>query len=165
LICVLASPRWHCIESHHAPLRRHILDTCMAANPPPRRSSNEESEIDLTPMLDVVFIMLIFFIVTASFVKEAGIQVTRPQAQQNEASDENRNILLTVTSANEIWLEDRRIDIRSVRANVERLHAENPKAAVVIRAHDDSDTETFAAIADQSREAGVYDVSLATFSE
>lgn len=137
----------------------------MAAHLPKRRSTGEEFEIDLTPMLDIVFIMLIFFIVTASFAREAGIQLIRPQAQQNQAGDENRNILLTVTSANEIWLEDRRIDIRSVRANIERLHAENPKAAVVIRAHDDSDTEVFASIADQSREAGVYEVSLATFAE
>lgn len=131
----------------------------------PHRRTQDESEIDLTPMLDVVFIMLIFFIVTASFVKEAGIHLTRPQAQESQSDSENENILLTVTSTNEIWLADRRIDMRSVRANVERLYAENPKAAVVIRAHDDSDTEVFAGIADQAREAGVYDISLATFAE
>ena len=129
------------------------------------RADGDSSDIDLTPMLDVVFIMLIFFIVTASFVKEAGIQVTRPQAQQSEADAENRNILLTVTSSNEIWIADRRIDVRSVRANIEQLHAENPKAAVVIRAHDESDTGMFAGIAYQAREAGVYDVSLATYRE
>lgn len=130
-----------------------------------RRASEEESEIDLTPMLDVVFIMLIFFIVTASFVKEAGINLTRPQSQENVSDAERRNILLTVTAGNEIWLDDRRIDVRSVRANVERLHAANPKAAVVIRAHEESDTEVFAGIADQSREAGVYDVSITTFRD
>jgi biopolymer transport protein ExbD len=130
-----------------------------------RRASRDESEIDLTPMLDVVFIMLIFFIVTASFVKEAGIHLTRPQSQETVSDAENRNILLTVSSANEIWLEERRIDIRSVRANVERLHAANPKAAVVIRAHEESDTEVFAGIADQSREAGVYDVSITTYRD
>jgi biopolymer transport protein ExbD len=131
----------------------------------PHRRAADESEIDLTPMLDVVFIMLIFFIVTASFVKESGIEVTRPQSQENQADSENKNILLTVTANNEIWLEDRRIDVRSVRANIERMHAENPKAAVVIRAHEESDTEMFAEIADQSREAGVYDVSLATYEK
>ena len=114
-------------------------------------------------MLDVVFIMLIFFVVTASFVKETGIHVARPQPQVGEAG--KRNILLTVTAGNEIWLGERRVDARSVRATIERLHAGNPEAAVLIRAHEDSDTEVFAGIADQSREAGVYDVSISTFAD
>lgn len=135
----------------------------MPTHIPRRRASQDESEIDLTPMLDVVFIMLIFFIVTASFVKEAGIHVARPQPQVEEAG--KRNILLTVTAGNEIWLGERRIDARSVRATIERLHAGNPEAAVLIRAHEDSDTEVFAGIADQSREAGVYDVSISTFAD
>lgn len=135
----------------------------MPTHIPRRRASQDESEIDLTPMLDVVFIMLIFFIVTASFVKEAGIHVARPQPQVEEAG--KRNILLTVTAGNEIWLGERRIDARSVRATIERLHAGNPEAAVLIRAHEDSDTEVFAGIADQSREAGVYDVSITTFAD
>ena len=112
-------------------------------------------------MLDVVFIMLIFFIVTASFIKEAGIEVSRPEAESNDES-ESENMLFQVTSSNEIWFDGRRIDVRAVRANIERAHAENPEAAVVIRAHDNSDTETFAAIVDAARESGVFDVSLAT---
>ena len=135
----------------------------MPTHIPRRRASQDESEIDLTPMLDVVFIMLIFFVVTASFVKETGIHVARPQPQVGEAG--KRNILLTVTAGNEIWLGERRIDARSVRATIERLHAGNPEAAVLIRAHEDSDTEVFAGIADQSREAGVYDVSISTFAD
>lgn len=135
----------------------------MPTHIPRRRASQDESEIDLTPMLDVVFIMLIFFVVTASFVKEAGIHVARAQPQVEEAG--KRNILLTVTAGNEIWLGERRIDARSVRATIERLHAGNPEAAVLIRAHEDSDTEVFAGIADQSREAGVYDVSITTFAD
>ena len=131
----------------------------MPTHIPRRRASQDESEIDLTPMLDVVFIMLIFFIVTASFVKEAGIHVARPQPQVEEAG--KRNILLTVTAGNEIWLGERRIDARSVDAAI----AANPEAAVLIRAHEDSDTEVFAGIADQSREAGVYDVSITTFAD
>ena len=127
----------------------------------PHRRKEEQAEIDLTPMLDVVFIMLIFFIVTASFIKEAGIEVSRPEAQTEDQS-ESENMLFSVTAANEIWFDGRRIDVRSVRANIERGHAENPKAAVVIRAHDESDTETFAAIVDAAREAGIYNVSLAT---
>ena len=127
----------------------------------PHRRQDDESDIDLTPMLDVVFIMLIFFIVTASFIKESGIEVSRPDATDSEPS-ESKNMLFRVTAANEIWFENRRIDVRSVRANIERGNAENPEAAVVISAHEESDTETFTAIADASREAGIRDVSLAT---
>jgi biopolymer transport protein ExbD len=130
----------------------------------PRRRVDEAADIELTPMLDVVFILLIFFIVTAPFVKEAGIQVARPQLRE-APGPESRNILLTVSAANEIWLGDRRIDLRSVRANVERLHALDPMAAVVIRAHEQSDTEAFAGIADQARAAGVYDVSITTYRD
>ena len=137
----------------------------MATHIPRRRAAEDEPGIDLTPMLDVVFIMLIFFIVTASFVKEAGIHVARPPAQRDGADAGNRTILLTVTAGNEIWLGERRIDARSVRAGIERLHAANPQAAVLIRAHEDSDTAVFAGIADQSREAGVYDVSITTFAD
>ena len=124
-------------------------------------AAEEESQIDLTPMLDVVFIMLIFFIVTAVFIKEAGVEVNRPEASTSEPV-ENVNILIAVNAANEIWMDKRRIDIRAVRANIERLHAENPKGAVVIQADNESSTETVVAVIDASREAGVYDVSLST---
>ena len=123
-------------------------------------SSEENASVDLTPMLDVVFIMLIFFIVTASFVKEIGLEMARPDTAQSETQSEQQNIVLKVMANNEIWLEGRRIDIRSVRANVERLHAENPKAAVVIQSHPKAKNDTLTRIADQSREADVYDVSL-----
>jgi len=124
-------------------------------------AAEDEAQIDLTPMLDVVFIMLIFFIVTASFIKEAGIEVNRPEASTSEPK-ENVNILVAINANNEIWMDKRRIDVRAVRANIERLHAENPKGAVVIQADNESNTETVAAVLDASREAGVYDVSLAT---
>ena len=126
-----------------------------------RAAAEEEALIDLTPMLDVVFIMLIFFIVTASFIKEAGIEVNRPEASTSEPK-ENVNILVAINANNEIWMDKRRIDVRAVRANIERLHAENPKGAVVVQADNKSNTETVAAVLDASREAGVYDVSLAT---
>ena len=126
-----------------------------------RKAAEEEAAIDLTPMLDVVFIMLIFFIVTASFIKEAGIEVNRPEASTTQPK-KNVNILVAVSATNEVWLDKRRIDIRAVRANIERLHAENPKGAVVIQADNKSNTETVAAVLDAAREAGVYDVSLAT---
>lgn len=121
----------------------------------------DEAQIDLTPMLDVVFIMLIFFIVTASFIKEAGIEVNRPEASTADPK-ENVNILIAISATNEIWMDQRRIDARAVRANIERLHAENPKGAVVIQADNESNTATVAAVLDAAREAGVYDVSLAT---
>jgi biopolymer transport protein ExbD len=124
-------------------------------------TAEDEAQIDLTPMLDVVFIMLIFFIVTASFIKEAGVEVTRPEASTSEPKD-NVNILVAISATNEIWMDQRRIDVRAVRANIERLHAENPKGAVVIQADNESNTETVAAVLDAAREAGVFDVSLAT---
>jgi biopolymer transport protein ExbD len=126
-----------------------------------RAVAEDEAQIDLTPMLDVVFIMLIFFIVTASFIKEAGVEVNRPEASTSDPV-ENVNILVAITATNEIWMDNRRIDVRAVRANIERLHAENPKGAVVIQADNESNTETVAAVLDASREAGVYDVSLST---
>ncbi|MCB1729975.1 MAG: biopolymer transporter ExbD [Pseudomonadales bacterium] len=124
-------------------------------------AAEDEAQIDLTPMLDVVFIMLIFFIVTASFIKEAGIEVNRPEASTSQPK-ENVNILVAINANNEIWMDKRRIDARAVRANIERLHAENPKGAVVIQADNKSNTETVASVLDAAREAGVYDVSLAT---
>lgn len=127
-----------------------------------RRGGEENSgEIDLTPMLDVVFIMLIFFIVTASFVKEAGIEVNRPEASTAN-SKPNANILIAVSGTNEIWIDKRRVDKRSVRSIIERMHAENPKGAVVVQADKASNTETVVAVVDAARSAGVYDVSLAT---
>ena len=94
----------------------------------------EESEINITPMLDVVFIMLIFFIVTATFVKEAGIEVNRPDAA-TAVKQEKANILVAIGPNNDIWIDRRQVDIRSVRPNIERLHAENPQGSVVIQAH------------------------------
>ena len=124
-------------------------------------AAEESSEIDLTPMLDVVFIMLIFFIVTASFIKEAGVDVERPEASTANQV-ENVNILIAVSNTNEIWIDKRRIDRRSVRAVVERMHAENPEGAVVIQADKESNTDTVTSVIDSSRAAGVYDVSLST---
>ncbi|MFN2287600.1 MAG: ExbD/TolR family protein [Chromatocurvus sp.] len=124
-------------------------------------AAEDEAQIDLTPMLDVVFIMLIFFIVTATFIKEAGVEVNRPEASTAQPKD-NVNILVAINATNEIWMDKRRVDQRAVRANIERLHAENPKGAVVIQADNKSNTETVASVLDAAREAGVYDVSLAT---
>ncbi|HAU91956.1 MAG: biopolymer transporter ExbD [Pseudomonadota bacterium] len=120
----------------------------------------EEATIDMTPMLDVVFIMLIFFIVTASFVKEAGIDVNRPEAATAVKKD-RANILIAITDKGEIWINKRRIDVRAVQANIERLHAENPQGTVVIQADKKATTDTLIKVMDASRAAGVYDVSIA----
>jgi biopolymer transport protein ExbD len=123
-------------------------------------SQEEESEINITPMLDVVFIMLIFFIVTASFVKESGIEVNRPDAQTAELK-EKANILIAITANNQIYVDRRKVDPRAVRANIERLHAENPQGTVVIQADKESKTETLIQVMDASRQAGVFDVAIA----
>lgn len=120
----------------------------------------DESEINITPMLDVVFIMLIFFIVTATFVKEAGIDVNRPDAE-TAVQKEQANILIAIGPNNDIWIDRRQVDIRSVRPNIERLHAENPQGSVVIQADKESKTDTLIQVMDASRQAGIYNVSIA----
>jgi biopolymer transport protein ExbD len=121
----------------------------------------DEGEIDITPMLDVVFIMLIFFIVTASFVKESGIEVNRPDASTSTAKP-RANILIAISDTGEIWINKRKVDESQVRANIERMHAENPQGTVVIQADEEAKTRLLVAVMDAARQAGVYDVSLAT---
>lgn len=122
---------------------------------------NEDSEIDLTPMLDVVFIMLIFFIVTATFVKEIGLDVNSPDKNQNVKDADKQSIVVQITSRDRIRIRGRDIDVRAVRANVERLHAENPEAPVVVQPHPESKTDTMIQVMDSARQAGVYNVSIA----
>ena len=121
----------------------------------------EESEINLTPMLDVVFIMLIFFIVTASFVREAGLDVNRPDAPMTQSKPEDSNILVLINANDEIWIERRLIDPRAVRANIERMHAENPEGSVVIQANNSSTNKMLVEVMDAARQAGVYNISIA----
>ena len=125
-----------------------------------RRRRAEQSEVNLTPMLDVVFIMLIFFIVTASFVKEAGIEITRPPAA-TAVRQERGNIMVAITANDQIWIDRRQVDPRFVRANIERLHAENPQGSVVIQADKDSKNGLLVQVMDAARLAGVKSVSLA----
>ncbi len=126
-----------------------------------RNTEEQSGAIDLTPMLDVVFIMLIFFIVTASFVKEAGIQVMKPQAVMAEKIP-NAKILIAVSSNNELWVDKNRIDKRQVKANIERLLVENPKGAVVVQADLESNAETVALVLDAARDAGATDIKLSS---
>ena len=120
----------------------------------------EEDEVNLTPMLDVVFIMLIFFIVTASFVKEAGIDITRPPAATAERK-ERGNLLIAITANDQIWIDRRQVDPRALRANIERLHAENPQGTVIILADEASKNGLLVRVMDAARLAGVPNVSLA----
>lgn len=120
----------------------------------------EDSGIDLTPMLDVVFIMLIFFIVTTSFVKESGVQVNRPKAATAVKKD-RANIMIAITEVGEIWIQKRKVDVRSVRANVERLRAETPEGSVVIQADKKSKNGLLVQVMDQIRSAGIQNISIA----
>ena len=124
-----------------------------------RAQTTEESEVNLTPMLDVVFIMLIFFIVTASFVKEAGIEVNRPAAQTAERK-ERGNILVAITENDQIWIDRRQVDPRALRANIERLHNENPQGSLVIQADKASKNRLLVEVMDAARAAGVSEVSV-----
>ena len=125
-------------------------------------TDDADSDIDLTPMLDVVFIMLIFFIVTASFVKELGFDVNRPDAQQQQPKkSEVKNILVNITDDGQLFVNRRRVNADALTANIKRLHAESPKGTVVIQADDDSKNELLITVMDAARKAGVYDVSIA----
>jgi biopolymer transport protein ExbD len=121
----------------------------------------EENEINLTPMLDVVFIMLIFFIVTATFIKEAGIQVERPDTVTAESQDD-ASILIAISPNDEIWIDRQKRDPRAVRSLLERLHAENPKGSIVIQADEESTHATLVTVMDAAKAAGVKNVSIAT---
>jgi biopolymer transport protein ExbD len=127
-----------------------------------RKHLEAEDDIDLniTPMLDIVFIILIFFVVATSFVKESGVDVSRPGAHSSERK-ERGNIMVAITADNAIWIDKREVDIRAVRASIERLHAENPEGAVVIQADENSRTGLLVQVIDQARLAGVSDVSVA----
>ncbi len=127
-----------------------------------RRYSNgaqEDAGIDMTPMLDIVFIMLIFFIVTTSFIKEAGIDVNRPTANSAQVVKKG-NIMIAVSDTGAVWIDKRRVEVGAVRANVERLKAENPEGAVVIQADKESKSGIVVEVMDQVRLAGVYSISV-----
>ena len=132
-----------------------------------RRAANrfsgteEENPINLTPMLDVVFIMLIFFIVTATFIKQAGIDVYRPVALTGEQKP-TVSVLVAISENGDIWIDNKRVDVNAVRAHIERLHAENPKGGLVIQADRDSKSEKLIAVLNAARAAGLTQVAIST---
>ena len=121
----------------------------------------EENEINLTPMLDVVFIMLIFFIVTASFIKEAGIDVERPDTFTAESQDDAA-ILIAISPNDEIWVDRRETEPTALRGTIERLHAENPKGSIVIQADENSTNAALIFVMEAAKAAGVPNVAIAT---
>ena len=124
----------------------------------------EEPEINMTPMLDIVFIMLIFFIVTAVFVKEAGIDVTKPEVQT--AEDIKRvSALIAISADNEIWINKTEVELRDVRAVVERLRKENPQGQFVVQSDAKSESGVVVDVLDQLNEAGIRGVAISTVNE
>ncbi len=134
-------------------MRKHIANI---------KTEQDEAEINLTPMLDVVFIMLIFFIVTATFIRETGLDVNRPDQDQAQVVQEEGAILVIIDATDDIWIDRRIVDPRAVRANVERLHAEDPDRPVVIQAANGSSAETLVTVMDAARQANVFNISIAS---
>ena len=124
------------------------------------KSETGPTAMNITPLIDMVFILLIFFAVNASFVKEAGVEIERPSAR-SAVTQEQANIMIAVTENGEVWVDRQRVDPRSVRGHVERLHAENPEGAVVILADEKSETGLVIEVLDQARLAGVENVAVA----
>ncbi|MGY8986242.1 MAG: ExbD/TolR family protein [Sphingomonadales bacterium] len=124
----------------------------------------EEAEINMTPMLDIVFIMLIFFIVTAVFVKEAGVDVNRPEAQSAERK-QRASILIAVTSQDQVWINRKEVDIKAARTIIEKLFAENPLGTVVIQADRKAKAGLTMQVMEAARQAGVPDVAISALEK
>jgi biopolymer transport protein ExbD len=124
-----------------------------------KHARTEDAEINITPMLDIVFIMLIFFIVTTSFTKETGATINKPLADQ-ALSLRNGTILIGIRSNDEVWMNKRLIEVREVRSMVERAKAENPEGSVVIVADKESRIGVVTQVMDQVKLAGVQGISI-----
>ena len=124
------------------------------------RGGSDKVDVNLSPLIDMVFLLLIFFVVTTSFVKETGIDVQRSTAATAEVQASG-SILIAVSAGGEVWMEGKKVDVRSVRGLVERALAEDPEAGVVVVADKDSETGEVVKVMDQCRLAGAGNVSLA----
>ena len=127
-------------------------------------AEEEDATIDLTPMLDVVFIMLIFFIVTASFIKEAGIDVNRPLAPTAD-KQADAAILVAISSGDEIWIDRRPVEVSNVRTTIEKLHQENPKGSLVIQADEKSTNAMLVVVMEAAKAAGVTNVAISALED
>jgi biopolymer transport protein ExbD len=127
-----------------------------------RHAHYEESTgIDLAPMLDFVLNLLIFFIITAVFTKEVGLTVNRAGAAPEGSTKEASSVLVAIRANGEIWVDNRIVDVRAVRANVERMAAVNPGTGVLIVADKDAEAGLVVQIIDQARQGGVQNISFA----
>jgi biopolymer transport protein ExbD len=124
-----------------------------------KRREEEESEINITPMMDIVFIMLIFFIVTTSFIKETGIDPNRPEAETAKRA-ELGNILIAIAPNDRIWMNKAPIELEAVKIMMESAHAENPESSVVIVADELASTGLVLDVMDQIRLSGISKISL-----
>ncbi len=131
-----------------------------------RKRLEDDTEINITPMLDIVFIMLIFFIVTTSFVREQGLDISRPsQAEQDVArEDDTLPILVRIDQVSMISINNRRVEADAVRANLERERAQNPRSPLIVAAHPDSDTNSLVRVLDAANVVGIGSISVATES-
>jgi biopolymer transport protein ExbD len=131
-----------------------------------RRASQSDHEgshgIDLAPMLDFVINLLIFFIITAVFVKEVGVEVNRPTAFEQPEDSDNESIQIQILENGEIWVDNRAVDVRAVRANVERMSAVNPDSGVLILAQARAPTGTLVEVVDQVHLGGIYNITFST---
>lgn len=127
-------------------------------------TEEDEANIDMTPMLDIVFIMLIFFVVTASFVKETGIEINRPQAK-TATTKETANIKIAIDGTDTIWIDRHRVDERSVRPLLERMHMENPQGGLIVQADRRSTNDKLVQVMDAARQAGISSISIAATEE
>ena len=125
-----------------------------------QRAEEEDASIDMTPMLDIVFIMLIFFIVTTSFVKEAGIEVNKPDAS-NATKQKSANIFIAINEDGDVWMDKREVDVERVRANIERMLAEQPTEVVIIQADEKAEHGKVVKVMDQVKAAGISRISVA----
>lgn len=128
-----------------------------------KRRGEEHIDLNLTPLIDMVFILLIFFMVTASFVRESGVDVERPVAQSGEAK--NPSVIVSIDAANTVWVDNQSLDVRSVKAWMTRFLSEAPEGVVIISADTHSRTGVMIQVLDSCREAGVKNVSVATRAE
>jgi biopolymer transport protein ExbD len=130
-----------------------------------RRASGADQEhtgIDLAPMLDFVVNLLIFFIITAVFVKEAGLEVNRPTSFEQPEENDSESIQIQILDNGEVRVDNRAVDVRAVRANVERMSAINPDSGVLILAQERAPTGTLIEVVDQVRLGGIYNITFST---
>ncbi|QKK03669.1 MAG: biopolymer transporter ExbD [Pseudomonadota bacterium] len=132
-----------------------------------RHRPEDEAEINITPMLDIVFIMLIFFIVTTSFVREKGLDISRPTQSEEQIVEEDDSlpIVVRIDHTSLITINKRRVEADAVRANLERERAQNPRSPLIVAAHPDSETNALVRVLDAANVVGIDSISVATESQ